>query len=157
MRDTLKLAFADGNGGEIKSCSNLQFQPLSPGPLVDFSRFTQVFDYDSEDHPPAPPATVSTEPKVIQKRRLNAGKLSDTLNLSEAAKRCREKRAIRIAQLEKTIAHLENSNADLLIKNAILESQKEQWQMRERDLLELIHNLRNVIQMNPMISPETSP
>ncbi|TPX69452.1 hypothetical protein SpCBS45565_g02446 [Spizellomyces sp. 'palustris'] len=80
------------------------------------------------------------ESKLAHKRKMNAGML---LLVSEAARRCRERKAQRIQSLEDQITTVEQSNAELIMRNAILENERRAWKTTESSLRDRISNLED--------------
>ncbi|KND02743.1 uncharacterized protein SPPG_01826 [Spizellomyces punctatus DAOM BR117] len=73
------------------------------------------------------------ESKLAHKRKMNA----------EAARRCRERKAQRIQSLEDQITTVEQSNAELIMRNAILENERRAWKTTETSLRDRVSNLED--------------
>ncbi|KAI9009570.1 hypothetical protein BC832DRAFT_374575 [Gaertneriomyces semiglobifer] len=71
------------------------------------------------------------ENEIAQKRRRN----------TEAARRSRERKALRMQQLESQVAHLEAVNSQLSLKLAVVEKERAIFSAREQDLRRRVTNL----------------
>ncbi|KAJ3180625.1 hypothetical protein HDU85_004029 [Gaertneriomyces sp. JEL0708] len=108
----------------------------------------------------------SREEKLAHKRKMNAGTALERLTFSlyalrlvnffclaflcslllyrtvchitEAARRCRERKAARISSLEEQVASLEQRNAELVLQNTVLENQCRSLKVKEVQYLEQV-------------------
>ncbi|KAI8894034.1 hypothetical protein BC833DRAFT_606350 [Globomyces pollinis-pini] len=61
---------------------------------------------------------------------------------NEAAKRCREKRSNQLQMAQQQVQQIEQDKFDMAVKLAVIEKERDAWQIREQDLQQRIHQLK---------------
>ncbi|KAI8895138.1 hypothetical protein BC833DRAFT_567745 [Globomyces pollinis-pini] len=87
-----------------------------------------------------PPETISTKRELQDDEDVALVKKRQRQN--EAAKRCREKKLNQLQAAEQQVQKFEKEKFEMAVKLAVLEKERDAWEIRERDLQQHIQSLR---------------